>query len=84
MREQVEGLEDHADVGAELGQGLALLGQGSAVDLDGAGLEGLQPVDRAAQCRLARAGRPDHDDDLALADRQVDVLQDVQVPRSAC
>ena len=34
--EQVEGLEDHADVGAQLGERLALLGQRLAVDGDGA------------------------------------------------
>ena len=42
-------------------------------------LDGLQPVDGPAQRRLARPGRTEHDDDLALADRQIDVLQHVQV-----
>jgi hypothetical protein len=68
VREEVEGLEHHADVGAQLRQRLSLVGQGLAVDGDGAGLVGLQPVDRAAQRRLARSGRTEHDDDLALAD----------------
>ena len=40
---------------------------------------GLEPVDRAAQRRLAGAGRADDDDDLALADGEVDVLEHVQV-----
>ena len=79
MREQVEGLEDHADVGAQLGELLALLGQRLAVDGDRARLDGLQPVDRAAQRRLAGPGGADDDDHLALADGEVDVLQHVQV-----
>ena len=44
-----------------------------------AGLEGLEPVDGAAQRRLAGPRGADDDDDLALADGQVDVLQDVQL-----
>ena len=36
VREEVERLEDHADVGAQLGERLALLGQRLAVDGDGA------------------------------------------------
>jgi hypothetical protein len=79
VREEVEGLEHHADVGAQVGQRLALLGQLLAVDGDRAGLVGLEPVDRAAQRRLPRAGGADEDDDLALADGEVDVLEDVQV-----
>ena len=61
------------------GQLLALLGQRLAVDADRAGLERLQPVDGAAEGRLARSGRPENDDDLTLADGQVDVLEDVEV-----
>jgi hypothetical protein len=52
----------------------------SALPSDGSGLpSGLEPVDRAAQRRLAGAGGTDHDDDLAACDRHVDVLKDVQV-----
>jgi hypothetical protein len=79
VREEVEGLEDHADVGAQVGQRLALLGKLLAVDGDRAGLVGLEPVDRAAERGLPRPRGADEDDDLALADREVDVLEDVEV-----
>ena len=78
MREEVEALEHHADVAAQAGELLALLGQPLAVDGDLALLDGLETVDRAAQRRLARARRADDDDDLAAGDLQVDVLQHVQ------
>ena len=45
-------LEHHADVGAQLGQLLALLGQRLAVDGDRPRLDGLQAVDGAAERRL--------------------------------
>ena len=57
VREEVERLEHHPDVGPQLGQGLALGGQRHAVDLDPAGVDRFQPVDRPAQRRLAGAGR---------------------------
>jgi hypothetical protein len=53
-------------------------GQRGAVDVDRAGVDGLQPVDRAAQRGLAAAGGADHHDHLAAPDREVDVLQHVQ------
>jgi hypothetical protein len=76
--EQVERLEDHADLGPQPRQGLALLGQRPAVDHDRAGVDGLQPVDRPAQRRLAGPGRPDDHHHLPAADGEVDVLEDVQ------
>jgi len=78
VREEVERLEDHADLGPQLGKALALRGQGLAVDADLAAGDRLEPVDGAAQRRLARAGRPDDDDDLALVDLQVDVFECVE------
>uniref|UniRef100_J2K6A4 6-pyruvoyl-tetrahydropterin synthase n=1 Tax=Streptomyces auratus AGR0001 TaxID=1160718 RepID=J2K6A4_9ACTN len=78
VREEVERLEDHADIGAQPGQLAALLRQRLPVDRDAAGVDGLQAVDRAAERRLARARGPDHDDDLTAVDRQVDVLEHVQ------
>ena len=57
---------------------LALGGQRLAVDRDGAGVDRLEPVDGAAQRRLARARRPEHHHDLAAVDLEVDVLEDVQ------
>jgi hypothetical protein len=78
VREEVEALEDHPDVAAQPGERLALLGELLAVDADLALLDGLEPVDRAAERGLARARRADHHDDLAAVDREVDVLEDVQ------
>src|SRR3954447_21011096 len=79
VREEVEALEHHADVAAQPGQLLALLGQQLPVDGDLAGVDPLEPVDRAAQRRLARPGRADDDDHLAAVDEQVDVLEDVEL-----
>src|SRR5215208_3198009 len=53
VREEVEALEHHADVAAQAGELLALLGHLLAVDGDLALLDRLQAVDRAAQRRLA-------------------------------
>ncbi len=78
MGEEVEGLEDHADVGAEPGQHLALFGQDLPVDFDAARIDGFQAVDGAAQGRFSGAGGSQDNDDLALGDFEVDVLQDVQ------
>ena len=54
-------------------------GQRLAVEGDRALVDGLEPVDRAAQRRLAGAGRADDDDDLAALDGEVDVLEHVQL-----
>jgi hypothetical protein len=77
--EQVELLEDHADVGAEAGQGPALAGQRLAFQADVAAVDRLQPVDGPAQGRLPRPRRADHDHDLAGVHLEVDVLEHVQV-----
>ncbi|MBT75646.1 MAG: DNA polymerase III subunit delta [Alcanivorax sp.] len=77
--EEVEALEDHADLGAEVGECLPLGRQRLLVEGDVALVDGLEPVDRAAQRRLARPRGADHHDDLAALHRQVDVLQHVQV-----
>src|SRR5690625_3823204 len=79
VREQVERLEDHPDVGAQLGECLALLRQLVTVDGDTAVVDRLQAIDRAAQRRLTRAGRADHDDDLAGCDVQVHIAEYVEV-----
>ena len=50
-----------------LASALPSCGQRLAVEADRALVDGLEPVDRPAQRRLAGAGRPDHDDDLAAA-----------------
>jgi hypothetical protein len=46
-----------------------------AVGGDGAGLIGLQPVDTAQECALARAGAADDGDHVALGDVQRDAFQ---------
>jgi hypothetical protein len=79
VREEVEGLEHHADLGAQPGERLALLGQRLAVEGDRALVDGLEPVDRAAQRRLAGARRTDHDDDLTAVHGEVDVAEDVEL-----
>jgi hypothetical protein len=78
VREQIKGLEDHPDVGAELRQLATLLGQDFAVDRDCARLNGFEAVDGAAQRGLARTRRAEHDDHLAAVDVEVDVLQNVE------
>ena len=78
--EEVEALEDHADLGPQVGQLLALLGQRLAVEGDRALVDGLEPVDRPAQRRLARARTgPITTTTSPRLDGQVDVLQHVQV-----
>ncbi len=49
------------------------------VEADRALVDRLEPVDRAAQGGLAGAGRADDHDHLAAVDRELDVLQDVEV-----
>ena len=78
VREQVERLEHHAHIGAQLGELAALRGQRLAVDADGAGVDGLQPVDGAAQRRFARTGRAQDHDHLTACDLEVDVLEHMQ------
>ena len=58
---------------------LRVLVELDAVDDDGAFVVLLQPVDAADQRRLARARWPAHDNPLTLADRQVDVLQNMKL-----
>ena len=75
VREEVEGLEDHADIAAQLGERLPFFGKQHAIDADLAGVDRLQPVDRPAQRRFARTGRTDNDHDLALVHVEIDVLE---------
>src|SRR6478609_3912635 len=78
--EEVEALEDHADLGAQGGERLALLREVLAIEGDRSLVDRLQPVDRAAERGLARAGRPDHDHDLAALDGELDVLECMELP----
>ena len=77
MREQVELLKHHAQLGTHAGKILAFLRQGLALDENFARVDGLQAVDGAAHGRLARARGADHHDDFAAVDREIDVVEDV-------
>ena len=81
MCEEVELLEDHADLRTHRGKLLALLGKRLALDQDLSGVDGLETVYRAAERRLARAGRAYQHQHLALLDLKTDVLQDVEVAK---
>ena len=75
VREQVEGLEDDADLAPD--QVLVDVRPGDLVPehADPPGVDGLQQVDAAQQRRLARARRADQADDLVRGHRQVDALE---------
>ena len=75
--EEIEGLEDHADVGAVFGGVDALAGDVFAVVEDLAARRGLEQVDAAQERRFAGAGGADDGDDVALADGKVDIAQDL-------
>ena len=91
--EEVEALEDHADLGALSGTGLVRQGMQLdattaldlthadelAVDLDPTGVGGLQLVDAAQQRRLSRARGADEDCDRARRHNEVDTAQHVQL-----
>ena len=82
MREQVELLEHHADFLADLGQGLlvaALRGERLAVDHQFAGFEFFQAVHAADQGGFAGAAGADDHHHFTLLDRQVYVLEDMQL-----
>ncbi len=89
MREEVEPLEDHADLGAlaahfavaqlvDLVPMLAVTDQ-FAVDVQLPGGDLLQMVDAAQERRLARAGGPNDAHDLARLDFEVDALEHLEV-----
>src|SRR5690606_1766907 len=79
VREEVERLEDHADIGPQPRQLLALVREQLPVEPDGSRAHALQPVDCPAQGRLPRARGADDDDHLPPAHGEVDVLQYMQV-----
>ena len=74
VREQVELLEHHADLGAHARQA-PVVAHRDAVDLDAAAVIGFQQVHAAHQRRLAGPGRADEGDDLATGHVQVDAVQ---------
>jgi len=84
VRKQIEVLEHHAhllahliDVTLERAPAEPLVDL-HAVKPDLAGIQRLQMVDRPQQGALARAARPDHGDDLATPDAEVDAAQNVE------
>src|SRR5665647_3133203 len=83
VREQVELLEHHAALHADLvdvlleGAAVAAAGDVDAADADLAGRRVLEEVEAAQEGALARAGGPDEDQDLALELLEVDALEHV-------
>jgi hypothetical protein len=75
VREEVELLEHHPDVGAHAPDRLRARVDRAAFEEDAAGVDGLQPVDAAQHRRLARARGTGDDDRLAGRDRQVDLVE---------
>src|SRR5581483_730999 len=88
VREQVEMLEDHPDLGAlarhlalvQLVQPVALLSIADqlAVDPQPAGVDLLEVIDAAQEGRLARAGGAEDAHDLTAVDGEVDALEDLE------
>ena len=78
MREEVEALEHHADLGAHPVDLAQVVGQLHAVDDDAAVLVRFEAIDAANERGLARARGPADDDLLALVDGEVDVPQDLE------
>jgi len=79
VREEIELLEDHADLAADLLDRLHVVGELHAVHHDAAFLVLLEPVDAADEGGLAGARGPADHDALARSDREVDVAQHVEV-----
>ena len=69
MREQIEGLEHHADLAADGVQRAQIVGELGAVDDDPAFLMRLQAVDAADHGGFAGAGRAADHDSLLLRRR---------------
>jgi hypothetical protein len=80
VRKEVEVLEDHAHLGANLFDILEIVGEFDAVDDDASALVLLEPVDTAYQRRFARTGGAANDDTLAALHREADVFQDMKLP----
>ena len=88
MWEEVEALEDHADLRSLFGdRALVVLGQPtvvlavadqSSVDLDPAGVDLLEMIDAAYERRLSGPGGADQAHRLALADLERYTLEDLE------
>jgi hypothetical protein len=66
MREEIEPLEDDAKLSARGVDVAIFVGHASPVEADAAGVEWLQQVRAAQECRLARPRCADEADDLVL------------------
>jgi hypothetical protein len=77
--EEVEGLEDHPGLPADLLDVLDVVAELDPVDDDPSGVVLLQAVDASDQGRLARAGGADDDHHLLAAHPHVDVLEGLEV-----
>src|SRR5918995_4867367 len=80
VRIQVELLEDHADLAAQLVEARSSLVELHAVHNELAGGDLLEAVDTPEQRALPRPGRPDDDHDLALVNVEIYILQGLEVP----
>src|SRR5882757_9637521 len=78
MREQVERLEHHADMAAQLAQSRLRRRHVFTAETDAAAVGSLQAVDAAQQRALARAAGAADRDDFAGADGEVDRLQHLE------
>ena len=78
LGQQVEELEDEADMPPPQRRQPPLAGAGDALaaDLDGPRLGAVEPAEHVQQRRLAGAGAPEHRDDLAGLDVEVGAIED--------
>jgi hypothetical protein len=79
VREEIEGLEDHAEPAPDLHDVDGRVGDHLAVEQHVAVVDLLQQVDASQQRRLARAGRADQRDGVVLGHLEVDTAQDLGV-----
>ena len=78
MGKQFVALKYHTDFLTKLGDGRAAFFDFFAVQGDGAALDLFQCIDAAKQGTLTAATGANDDDDLALMDIEVDVVENVQ------
>jgi hypothetical protein len=81
LAKEIEGLEHHSDLGAQAGKLLAFLGELCPSMRILARINAFKPVDGAAHRRFSRAGRPHHDQHLALVHADVDVLEHMELAK---
>src|SRR5262249_7832117 len=79
MGKQVEMLEDHSDLAANLVNLFQIRGQFNAIDNDPPGLMLFQTIDASDHRRLAGSRRPANDDALFAHDFEVDIGQDGEI-----